>query len=470
MGRFHAWVWSTSIAVGLTVGSMGDYRPNLHMCFTCHIVEPAVSDVLADWLLLFAWVLGYWTYACAVLLDAWRRLFASRRGWSQRLSSRAAQLRATATYVGIIGAQWVFTGITFALIFNQDYDAVEEGGARAAPRATRVAFAVSMGLLGVADLVCWLVTSSPALREFWLHRRLRKVLQESDEDSVDDDAVFQPGSSFVPVWHGHQLRSDAQAKAKERKKKAKEAELGDISETLRREFVQFTVAGIGESLKITQQKDRASREAQHPREMEMQPTATSRHESHDFGGACPACASAASGTCARGGVCARGGGGGGGVRLSSSIDSMAASLSGLPWALGFLGGRAPIDDLPAAVALLDAAFTETNEVTLEPGVMFTEVAPRAFERLRTEVYYCTNDDYLSSLLGSEHPGRVVDQVEAPPKALPEPLTILPELIPAGLVEIRWCSPSPRERVAASSFGRSTGVLWSKRSKRSNMPG
>ena len=120
MANFHLWVWSSSIAVGVAVSSMGDYRPNLHTCFVCHVPLPSFADSLTDWTLLFAWVVAYWLYAVAVLVDAWRRLVGSRRNWTQRVATRLEQLETARTYVAIISVQWVFMGLVFGVIFVQD--------------------------------------------------------------------------------------------------------------------------------------------------------------------------------------------------------------------------------------------------------------------------------------------------------------------------------------------------------------
>ena len=55
MTKYHLWVWSTSLIVGLSVGALHEYRPNLHLCFTCHGLSPVMN-----WLLLYGWFLSYW--------------------------------------------------------------------------------------------------------------------------------------------------------------------------------------------------------------------------------------------------------------------------------------------------------------------------------------------------------------------------------------------------------------------------
>ena len=66
MPKFHLWVWTTSLGAGIGVGTLHEYRPNLHMCFTCHGVPP-----ILHWALLFGWFLAYWVLAAVFMADAY---------------------------------------------------------------------------------------------------------------------------------------------------------------------------------------------------------------------------------------------------------------------------------------------------------------------------------------------------------------------------------------------------------------
>ena len=55
-----------------------------------------------------------------------------------------------------------------------------------------------------------------------------------------------------PAWTGHQRRLRSAHKRQAKRKKAREQEFGDISDLLRREFVQCTVAGIKASVRRTE--------------------------------------------------------------------------------------------------------------------------------------------------------------------------------------------------------------------------
>ena len=92
ISKFHAGVWSTSGFVGIIVALLHEYRPNEHMCWSCHGL-----DRVFNWLLLFGWILLY-TFDAAFWFIHSRRV-------NERLSSRAAQLRSSLIYVAILGIQ-----------------------------------------------------------------------------------------------------------------------------------------------------------------------------------------------------------------------------------------------------------------------------------------------------------------------------------------------------------------------------
>ena len=246
MRKMHTWVWGTSLAVGVSVGVLHEYRPNLHMCWSCH----GTSGVFS-WVLLFGWLAAYFLLAVVVMLDAWYWLMHAR-GVTDRLSSRAHQMRASVLHIGTIGTQWLLTGVSFALTF--------ETSDHVSALPYRVIFALSLGLLGVADLASWLATSLPTLREMRLRSRLRKLIIQSDLEQDDVPAIRDVTATesedahgtdtmlrSLPIWIGsHMLQSSRQKKKMLNKKKQKkrEADLGDISDALRREFVQFTISGI----------------------------------------------------------------------------------------------------------------------------------------------------------------------------------------------------------------------------------
>ena len=44
-------------------------------------------------------------------------------------------------------------------------------------------------------------------------------------------------------------------------------------------------------------------------------------------------------------------------------------------------------------------YAQVQELQLAPAIFFSELAPRAFERLRTSVFHTSNDDYVASIWG-----------------------------------------------------------------------
>ena len=53
-----------SLTVGVSVGVLHEYRPNLHMCWSCHGINGAFS-----WVLLFGWLVSYWVVSFLIMLD-----------------------------------------------------------------------------------------------------------------------------------------------------------------------------------------------------------------------------------------------------------------------------------------------------------------------------------------------------------------------------------------------------------------
>ena len=83
----------------------------------------------------------------------------------------------------------------------------------------------------------------------------------------------------LPMWHGNHRRQMRQVKRKAKRNKAKEQDLGDISDLLRREFVQCTVAGIKASVRRTEAAQVAA--AHSPRRALPRPARSPRsHAAH----------------------------------------------------------------------------------------------------------------------------------------------------------------------------------------------
>jgi hypothetical protein len=78
--------------------------------------------------------------------------------------------------VAIIGTQWAFAAVTFALIFEPENKWEGHHPFPTSSVTYRVLFAVMLGLLGVTDAASWLATSLPALHEMRLQRKLGRLI------------------------------------------------------------------------------------------------------------------------------------------------------------------------------------------------------------------------------------------------------------------------------------------------------
>ena len=175
MMKLHVWVWGSSLAGGIGVGVLGEFRPKLHVCYVCQGAPAAVI-----WLLYLAWVLVYWALAAVILVDAWFWLIYTKRV-TNRLSSRATQLHASAMHVAIMGSTWVLLGVSFAIAVGADSDRPEP---REDDLGQSLFFAVAVGFLGISDLVSWAASSlAPALFDMYRHRKLENLIRQ-DRDEV----------------------------------------------------------------------------------------------------------------------------------------------------------------------------------------------------------------------------------------------------------------------------------------------
>ena len=65
IGKFHAGVWTTSGVVGVVVALLHEYRPNEHLCWSCHGLDRAFN-----WFLLLGWIVVYTLFAIVYTCDA----------------------------------------------------------------------------------------------------------------------------------------------------------------------------------------------------------------------------------------------------------------------------------------------------------------------------------------------------------------------------------------------------------------
>lgn len=418
MPRLHLWVWSTSLAVGISIGFLHEYRPNLHMCWSCHGLPP-----LFNWLLLFGWILIYWCLAALIMADAYYWMVHSRRV-TERLSSRSAQLRSSILYVGIIGIQWLLAAITFGLIFEPN-DKWEESRFPPSRLSYRILFAAVLGLLGVTDAASWLATSLPALHEMRLRHRLDRLLSVDDVasranepqhpagprlDSAAIGGADDPASrarSKLPLWHGHHQLTSAERRAAAKSSRNKQKDdLGDVSEALRREFVQFAVAGVASSLRNAASASATSSAS--TASAASGPSAESYRSANGGGGSVHG---------VRGGEVEMqpSGGGGGDAQTRKWTRSF-----GMAWREGDAGrpavmsgalssGARPSEaaaqqtaQLPPEGRMPGHAFTYEPRVELAPNVFFRDLAPGAFHALRSHVFGLSDDAYIRGLTVGDH--------------------------------------------------------------------
>ncbi|KAL1520274.1 hypothetical protein AB1Y20_023742 [Prymnesium parvum] len=390
MGKFHYWIWGSSLSAGICAAVLHEFRPNLHMCWTCQGMSGAFS-----WLLLFAWLVAYWAIAAVIMLDAWYWLIHARRK-TDRLSSRKTQLRSSVLHVATIGTQWILTGTSFALIF-EPYENWSHPKGLPSLTPYRICFALSLGLLGVADLISWLATSLPILRELRLLSRLRELLKQSDMEqletetcdsrfSLSDHAEFHPDEpdASLPAWFGgHMLETSRNQKIQSKNQKKKREELGDISDALRREFVQFTITGIAHSADRAQHAAAKLEETTsrgHGAEVELAERSEDRRA---------ALSDRASNELLPREVARR--------LFASLKDSMvgrdtSAAAGSSEMAVETLG-------LPFEAQLPSDAFTEFFEIELAPSVYFRDLAPLVFEKMRTKIFGVSREQYISSIWG-----------------------------------------------------------------------
>ena len=434
MTKYHLWVWSTSLTAGVATGLLHEYRPNLHLCWSCHGLPASVN-----WLLLYGWLVAYWLLAAGYMVDAYFWTVHSRRV-TERLSSRSAQLRSSILYVAIFGLHWGLAAITFGLIFGQPGFTSPTTAFTPALLEYRLLFAANLGLLGITDAISWLATSLPALHEMRLQRRLGRLMEEFDVeqqaaersdgplDESHDGAVAAADSSStassssaaaashhegrLPLWHGKNRLNAGLQKAQNKKRKANAtSDIGDVSEALRREFVQFAVAGVAQTLDgATSTAQQRTAELLHGTGGEGMMGHRSRNVSNavqPVGGIGIGCGGGGGGgggypsATSAGGVelrdIANGGrGGGGGVEGGGRGHSPTASHS--------RPGRSTSDEraareLPADGQLPMAAFEEETRTELALDVFFKDLAPRAFAKLRATVFGLSDDQYIEGLMG-----------------------------------------------------------------------
>mmetsp|Transcript_71793 Transcript_71793/g.215811 ORF Transcript_71793/g.215811 Transcript_71793/m.215811 type:complete len:739 (+) Transcript_71793:414-2630(+) len=425
MKTFHAWIWGTSFAVGISVGVLHEFRPNLHLCWSCHGIAGVYS-----WVLLFGWLIVYWSVAVVIMLDAWYWLIHARMV-TERLSSRATQLRSSVVHVVIIGSQWVLTGISFALIFEPS-DKWQEATIPQSLLPYRVCFALSLGLLGVADLISWLSTSLPILHEIRLQNRLRKLIMQSDMEQLEmvqsaatSDGAGELASDFtqgdddpddasLPAWFGgHMLEGARNKRIKSKNQKKKREDLGDISDALRREFVQFTIMGIAESARRAQEAaKRAASELASRRDASNRSHAEVEMESHERGATSAAASSSDRRVTASDGEARE-------VAKRVLISIKDSALRRNTSAIGPSDTAPETAGLPAEAQQLAEAFGEVQVIELAPAVYFSDLAPLVFEKLRTQIFHVSNSQFISSIWGdspstAHHQGEaainVVDQM------------------------------------------------------------
>ena len=368
------------------------------------------------------------------MADAWYWLVYSRRGVAERISSRSTQLRSSMVYVAIIGGQWVLAGTTFVLIFepHRKFERLESPPNQA---VFRILFAIVVGLLGATDLISWLATSLPVLKERAMLRRRMEILGTrplggdsgavhltvgsggSSSEPAGKHALVRASMNeddMVPVWYGkNQLKAGTEkVKRKKLKQKAKE-DIGDVSEALRREFVQYAVAGVVLSLRratmgLSSRKaeellhDRvhsAAADVQRPKSARGLSRAQHGPSSADSGGQDIEMQPSPSAKLGGGRCYSAQLGGEGAARELLGGKQAAASSSGGGDGSGGGGyqsaaSREPPEQVPAS------AFADEQQTELPPGrVYFRDLAPRVFMQLRTRVFDLDDDGYIEGLMG-----------------------------------------------------------------------
>ena len=262
----------------------------------------------------------------------------------------------------------------------------------------------------------------------------------STQPSDAADGGSSSTSSALPVWHGVHKLSSGKRRAKTKKDKQKRVEdLGDVSEVraasrstedvtvvhmcmraaewlgdmtvlsgwltdrcahpcpwrpcalqaLRREFVQYAIAGIARSLQnATSQTSRLATEFISRREPEgssfPRPATSSPKSSHSGGSSGGHSRGGGGDGCANGGVLGEGG-----------VEMQADGTCGGGHAAHTDGGRHTPNGKRGHRAdgqISEGAFTKDERTELAPNVQFRDLAPSVFAQLRTGVFGLSDDE------------------------------------------------------------------------------
>lgn len=150
---YHAVVWLGSSITGAIAAATHGYRPVYHFCWT-H-ADPAGDFNADNWLLLFGWVILCSVLSTLVLLYSHSLLlFGSdrqkRAQLQHRLRPRLAQLRASKLYTLAFSVYWVVLGTLYVALFTryelQNYRLADP---------PRFLFAAVLGLMGCCDSLVW---------------------------------------------------------------------------------------------------------------------------------------------------------------------------------------------------------------------------------------------------------------------------------------------------------------------------
>ena len=152
---YHAVVWLGSATTGAIAAATHGYRQIYHFCWT-H-ADPAGDFNVDNWLLLFGWVILCSVLSTFVLLHSHSLLLfggsdrkRKRAQLQHRLRPRLAQLRASKLYTLAFSVYWVVLGTLYLALFTR-YE-LQDYPLRDPPRFL---FAAVLGLMGCCDSLVW---------------------------------------------------------------------------------------------------------------------------------------------------------------------------------------------------------------------------------------------------------------------------------------------------------------------------
>jgi 1-phosphatidylinositol-4-phosphate 5-kinase len=197
-------VWSFSVGTAVIASSRTQYQSSFQLCYT---QREGNSVNWVNWSSFVGWVLVVWLFAIFVLVWCWYTLRGS--DYQNTLRTRTDALLFSRNNVIVFTIFWGIVGIIYFFI-NQD---ISKNDPDSSASVLFDLFAGVFASLGTIDVLAWLITQRHVFVESQLYRSQSDVLSRASK-----------------------LKS--------------EKRVDDLSSTLRRDFVRFTVQGIVDSARL----------------------------------------------------------------------------------------------------------------------------------------------------------------------------------------------------------------------------